>query len=247
MSVFNTNSKEPTFLDNDSDEFWNDLFLVRDHALVKPFISVMLDLRKTKRIAVVFDPVTNHVTILVPKQGRTLLWWFYTITALQLEFVSFFNFYQTGRRFSLVEWNYKGITDDYTLEFCLKSTNYTFIRENEGFDTLSITPSDLNPICTLQLSFFFFFFIVELNAKQCCFCQKLVSKHGLSVFKTIPVLSKELVQVLFLEIAASVLFGNKGVLFITVEKFEAGDGVGWILLEAIEATAPAVKLKHNDN
>lgn len=54
-------------------------------------------------------------------------------------------------------------------------------------------------------------------------------------------------QVLFPEIAASVLFGNKGVLFITVEKFEAGDGVGWILLEAIEATAPAVKLKHNDN
>ena len=157
MSVFNTNSKEPTFLDNDSDEFWNDLFLVRNHALVKPFISVMLDLRKTKRIAVVFDPVTNHVTILVPRQGRTLLWWFYTITALQLEFVSFFNFYQTGRRFSLVEWNYKGITDDYTLEFCLKSTNYTFIRENEGFDTLSITPSDLNPTCTLQLSFFFFF------------------------------------------------------------------------------------------
>ena len=77
-----------------------------------------------------------------------------------------------------------------------------------------------------------------------CFC---LNARSLSVFETIPVLSKELVQVLFPEIAASVLFGNKGVLFITVEKFEAGDGVGWILLEAIEATAPAVKLKHNDN
>ena len=64
---------------------------------------------------------------------------------------------------------------------------------------------------------------MELNAKQCFV---FVSKHGLSVFETIPVLSKVLVQVLFPEIAASVLFGNKGVLFITVEKFEAGDGVG---------------------
>ena len=118
--VYKTSSKEPTFVDNNSDEFWNVLFLVSNQALVKPFISVVQHHRNTKDCALVVDPVTNPVTIFVPRQGSTLFWWFHTITTLQLECFSFLNFYQTGRRFSFVKTNCKGMTSGYTSKFGLK-------------------------------------------------------------------------------------------------------------------------------
>ena len=75
-----------------------------------------------------------------------------------------------------------------------------------------------------------------MKQSNACSCQKLDPKHAFSVIATIPVPLKGLPQVRFAEIVDSVLFGNKGVFFITVEKFKAANGDGWILL-AIETTA----------
>jgi len=65
-----------------------------------------------------------------------------------------------------------------------------------------------------------------LKQSNACSCQKLDRKHAFNVFATIPELLKALPQGGIAEIVASVVSGNKGVLIITVDTIEAGDGDG---------------------
>ena len=94
---------------------------------------------------------------------------------------------------------------------------------------------------------FFFLSVTEIvKQSSACSRQKLDPKHAFNVFATIPVLLKKFPQGWFVVIIASVLSGNEGVFFITLDKFKAADGDGWIKLEAIETTAVG-KSKHSDS